>query len=84
MGNNVEQRLLIQSQRIADMYSDKVDIDKRNKLHYAIQVCREFVEDYSTDWGILYDAIQGDRGIWDYADYPEFSEELKNIVGFRN
>lgn len=79
MDNNIAVRLIIQAERIADMYSDELDIDKRNQLYNAIQVCRKFVEDCSTYWGILYDAVQGDEGIWEYADYPEFSEELQNM-----
>lgn len=79
MKDTIELRLINIAQKIAEMYHDKVSKEYYQQLCNAINVCKEYHTNGKGDWGDMYDAILYDDGIWEYAYYKDFDEEIQDM-----
>ena len=84
MKNTLELRIIELAQRIADMYIDDLDAEKYQELCHAIHVCREYAENNIGNWGDLYEVVEGDGGIWEYAALQDMPEKLAEMYTIEN
>lgn len=79
MKETVEIRLTNLAQKVADMYKDRISQEHYQQLCNAIDVCRDYHIQGKREWVDMYDVILYDDGIWEYADYPDFEEEIQDM-----
>lgn len=79
MKETLEIRLVNLAQKVADMYSDRITQEQYQQLCDAINVCKEYHTKGQSKWVDMYDVILYDDGIWEYADCPDFEEEIQDM-----
>lgn len=79
MKYTIELRLINIAEKIAEMYQHRVSNEYYQQLCNAINVCKEYHIKGQGDWGDMYDAILYDDGIWEYAYYKDFDEEIQDM-----
>lgn len=79
MKETIEIRLINLAQKIADMYQDRISNEYYYQLCNSINVCKEYHINKQGDWGDMYDVILYDDGIWEYAYYKDFDEEIQDM-----
>ena len=79
MRETLELQLTNLAQKVADMYQDRISQEHYQQLCNAINVCKEYHIKGQGDWWDMYDVVLYDDGIWEFADYPDFEEEIKDM-----
>lgn len=79
MSETIELRLVNLAQKVADMYCDRIPREQYEQLCSAINVCKAYHTENQDDWGVMYDVVQGEDGIWNYACYKNIEEEISDM-----
>lgn len=79
MKETLEMRFINIAQKVADLYSARITQEQYQQLCDAIRVCRDYHIEGQENWGVMYDVVLGDDGIWEYANDSNVEEEISDM-----